>query len=60
MWINKSSCLSPTVHNSLQSFVDFKSDMHNIYFRVPKDLVKQWMKLTFLATDNAIFTILET
>jgi len=42
MWINRRSCLSPTVHNTLQSFADFKADMHNIYIRVRKDLAKQW------------------
>jgi len=34
--------------------------MHSIYIRARKDLVKQRMKLPFVATDNRIFTILET
>ena len=34
--------------------------MHNIYIRVQKYPVKQWMKLPFVATDHAIFTVLET
>lgn len=48
------------VHNSLQSFEDFKADMKNIYIRERKDLEKQWMKLPFVATYDVIFTILET
>lgn len=58
--IKRRSCLSPTVHNSLHIFSDFKADMHNIYIRARKDLAKQWMKLLFLATNDAIFTVLET
>lgn len=37
MWINHKLQLSPTVYNSLQSFSEFKADMHNIYIRVRKD-----------------------
>lgn len=48
------------VYNNLQSFANFKDDMHNIYMRAWKDPKKQWMKLPFVATDNAIFTVLET
>ena len=33
--------------------------MHNIYIRTLKDLTKQWTKLPFVATDDAIFNILE-
>lgn len=33
--------------------------MHNIFIKAHKDLVKQWMKLPFVATDDAIFTILD-
>lgn len=60
MWINRRPRLSPTMHNSLQSFADFKADMHNIYIRARKDPTKQWTKLPFVANDDAIFTILET
>lgn len=52
--------LSPTVYNSLQSFAEFKADMHNIYLRARKDPANEWKKLLFVATDDAIFTILET
>lgn len=60
MWINKRLHLSPTVHNSLQSFADIKDDMHNIYIRVRKDLAKQWTKLPFVAIDDVIFIVFET
>lgn len=60
MWINRRPHLSPTVHNSLQSFADFKADMHNIYIKAWKDPTKQCMKLPFVATDDVIFMILET
>jgi len=60
MWINQRPRLSPTMHNSLQSFADFKANMHNIYIKARKDPVKQWTKLPFVATDDAIFTVLET
>lgn len=60
MWINRRSRLSPMVHNSLQSFTDFKADMHNIYIRARKYLAKQWMKLPFIATNDMIFIVLET
>lgn len=59
MWINRKSCLSPTVYNSLQSFAEFNVDMHNIYIRAHKDPTKQWTKLPVVATDDTIFTGLE-
>lgn len=34
--------------------------MHNIFIKVCKDSAKQWMKLPFVAIDDAIFTALET
>ena len=37
MWINRKPRLSPTVYNNLQSFVEFKADMHNIFIRARKD-----------------------
>ena len=60
MWINRRPCLSPLVHNSLQSFADFKADMHNIYIRARKYLAQQWTKLPFIATNDVIFTLLES
>lgn len=59
MWINRKPRLSPTVYNSLQSFVEFKVDMHNIYIRARKDLMNKWTKLPFVATNDAIFNVLE-
>lgn len=47
------------VYNSLQSFANFKFDIHNIFIRVHKDPKKQWMKLIFVATHDAIFIVLE-
>lgn len=60
MWINSRLRLSSTVHNSLKSFADFKAYMRNIYIRVQNDPVHKWEKLTFIATDDTIFTVLET
>ena len=47
------------VTRNLQQFAEFKVDMHNIFIRACKDSTKQWMKLPFVATDDAIFTVLE-
>jgi len=33
--------------------------MHNIYVQARRDPTKAWMKLPFIATDDAIFTKLE-
>lgn len=59
MGINHKLQLSPTIYNSLQSFAEFKVDIHNIYIKASKDLTKQWIKLPFLATDDVIFNVLE-
>ena len=59
MGINHKPVLSPTVYNSLQSFSEFKVDMHNIYIKVRKDPTKQWVKLPFVATDDVIFNVRE-
>ena len=40
MEINRKSRLSPTVYNSLQSFAEFKADLHTIYIKVSKDPTK--------------------
>lgn len=34
--------------------------MHKLYVWAWKDLAKEWTKLTFIAIDDAIFTMLET
>ena len=59
IWINCKPRLSTTVYNSLQSFAEFNADMHNIYISARKDPTKQWTKLHFVATDDAIFSVLE-
>jgi len=59
MWISGKSHFSQKMCNNLQSFVDFKADMRNIFIRAHKDLVKKWTKLPFVAIDDAIFTTLE-
>jgi len=60
MWINRRLHLSPMMYKILKIFAEFKADIRNIYIRVQKDPMKQWMKLPFIATDNAIFIVLET
>ena len=60
MGINRKSRLSPTIYNNLQSFAEFKADLHSIYIRAHKDSAKQWRELPFVATDVVIFNILET
>lgn len=60
MGINCKPRLLPIVYKSLQSFTEFKGDIHRIYIRACKDLTKQWRKLAFLAIDDVIFNILET
>ena len=59
-WINHKPRLSPTVYNSLQGFVKLKVDMHNIYIRAQKDPTKKWTKMPFVATNDALFNVLET
>ena len=58
--INRMSWLSPTVYNSLQSFVEFKVDLHSIYIRAHKDSTNQWSELPFVAMEDVIFDVLET
>ena len=60
MGINCKSQLSPTVYNILQSFAEFKENIHSIYIRPHKDPTKKWRRLPFVATDDVIFNILET
>jgi len=52
--------LSPTIYNNLQSTAEFKADMHNLYIRAWKDPQKTWVKLLFIATDDAIYEVLAT
>ena len=40
--------------------VEFKADMHNLYIRAPKGPAQKWVKLLFIATDDAIFVIMES
>lgn len=60
MGINCKLWLSPTIYNSLQSFVEFKADFHHVYIKAGKDPVKAWKELPYLATDDVIFTMLES
>ena len=53
--ISRKPRLSLTVYNWLQSMAEFKADMHNLYIQVRKDPTRAWVKLLFIATDNAIF-----
>lgn len=34
---------------------EFKADMHNLYIRARKDPTQAWVKLLFIAMDDAIF-----
>ena len=60
MWTHKQSCLSPMVYDNLQSFADFKADMHNVYIKVRKDPEQNWTKLPFIAIDDANFVVLDS
>jgi len=60
MWINRRPWLSPTVYTTLESIAEFKEDMHNIYVWAQRDPTKEWTKLLFIATDDAVFMVLET
>ena len=59
MGINRKLWLSPTIYNSLQSFVEFKANFHHVYMRACKDPVKKWNELPYLAMNDIIFDILE-
>jgi len=58
--INRKLQLSPTVFNILQSFSEFKADIHSVYIKACEDSAKQCRKLPFVAIDDVIFKILET
>lgn len=57
-WIARRLQMSPIVYNDLQSTVEFKVDMHNLYIWVRKDPKRTWFKLPFIATYDAIFEVL--
>jgi len=60
MWIKKRPHLSPTMYKILWSLEDFKADMHNVYIKVNKDLVKNCTKLPFIVIYGAIFAVLDS
>lgn len=60
MGINCKPQLSPTIYNSLQSFAEFKVDFLHVYIRARKDPAKKWNELSYLATDDVIFDVLES
>lgn len=39
---------------------EFKANMHNLYVREHKDPTRKWVKLPFIAMDDAIFTMMES
>lgn len=57
-WINRRLHFSSTIYNSLQSAAEFKADMHNMYIRARKDPTQKWVKLPFIATNDAIFEVM--
>lgn len=57
MSINRRLFLSPTVHNSLQSFADFKVDMHNIYIRAWNNLAQQLTRLPFIHWQRDLYSV---
>lgn len=50
--------MSPIVYNSLQSEAELKANMHNLYIQACKDLVRTWVKLSFITTDDVIFDVM--
>lgn len=48
------------MYSSLQSFADFKEDMHNVYIKARKDSAQTWTKLPFIAIDDDIFFMLDS
>lgn len=57
-WIARRPWLSLTIYNCLQSVDEFKADMNNLYIRVWKDPNKTWVKISFIATDDAIYKVM--
>lgn len=53
--INHIPWLSPTVYNRLLSVAKFKVDILNLYIRVRNYPTRTWVKLPFIATNDAIF-----
>ena len=60
MGINRKPWLPPTIYANLQSFVEFKEYFHHVFIKVRKDPTNTWHNLSYLATDDAIFAILES
>lgn len=60
MGINRKPRLSPTIYNSLQSFAEFKENFHHVYIRARKDPMNTWHELLYLATNDFIFSVLES
>ena len=60
MGINHKPWLSPTIYNSLQSFVEFKVNFHHMYIKARKHPMKKWNELSYLTTDDVIFIVLES
>ena len=48
------------VYTNMQSYVDINVDFHRISIRAGKDPTKKWYDLSYLATDDVIFNVLET
>lgn len=59
MVINRKLQLSPTVFAKLQECVEFKADFQRVSIRAWKDPEQQWHDLPYLATDDAIDTVLD-
>lgn len=59
MGINRNLQLSPTVYNRLQSSMEFKAVFHHVYIRAHKDPMKKWNQLSYMATSDVIFDVLE-
>jgi len=57
-WIAHRLGLSSIVYNNLQSTTEFKANMHNLYIRARKDPKQTWVKLPFIAMNNAIYKVL--
>jgi len=50
--------MSPIVYNNFQCTTEFKADLHNLYIQARKDPKQTWVKLPFIATDDAIYEVL--
>lgn len=57
-WINYRPWLSPILYNRLHNATEFKADMHNLYIQARKDPNQTWVKLSFIAMEDAIFEVM--